>query len=37
MVIRKPMVYESLSKGLVMQGEDASPPMHPTKIDYIVV
>jgi hypothetical protein len=24
------MVCESMSKGLVMQGEDASPPMHPT-------
>jgi hypothetical protein len=25
-----PMVCESLSKGLVVQGEDASPPVHPT-------
>jgi hypothetical protein len=24
------MVYESLSKGLVVQGEDASPLVHPT-------
>jgi len=30
MVPRKPMVYESLSKGLVVQGKDASPPVHPT-------
>jgi len=30
MVTRKPIVCESLSKGLVMQGEDASLLMHPT-------
>jgi len=30
MVTRIPIVYESPSKGLVMQGEDASPLMHPT-------
>jgi hypothetical protein len=29
MVIRKPMVYESPGKGLDMQGEDASPLVHP--------
>jgi hypothetical protein len=29
MVTRKPMVYESLSKGLIMQGENLSPPVHP--------
>jgi len=27
---RKSMVYESMSKRLVMQGEDASPPVYPT-------
>jgi len=30
MVTRKPMVCERLGKGLVVQGEDASPPLHPT-------
>jgi hypothetical protein len=25
------MVYESLGKGLVVQREDASPPVHPTE------
>jgi hypothetical protein len=29
-VTRKPIVCESLSKRLVVQGEDASPLMHPT-------
>jgi len=29
-VTRKPMVCESLSKGLVVLGEDASPQVHPT-------
>jgi len=27
---RKSMVYESMSKRLVMQGEDALPPVYPT-------
>jgi hypothetical protein len=30
MITRKPMVYESLGNGLIVQGEDVSPPMHPT-------
>jgi hypothetical protein len=30
MVTRKPMVCESPCKGLVVQGEDASPLVHPT-------
>jgi hypothetical protein len=30
MVTRKFMVYKSPGKGLVVQGEDASPPVHPT-------
>jgi hypothetical protein len=30
MITRKPMVCESLGKGLVVQGKNASPPMHPT-------
>jgi len=30
MVTRKSIVYESLGKRLVVQGEDASPLMHPT-------
>jgi hypothetical protein len=29
MVTKKTMVYESLSKGLIMQGEDISPSVHP--------
>jgi hypothetical protein len=29
-VTRKPMVCESLSKRLVVQGEDTSHPVHPT-------
>jgi hypothetical protein len=33
------MVCESLSKGLVVQGEDASPPVHPTygKLHYCLI
>jgi hypothetical protein len=30
MITKKPMVDGSLSKGLIVQGEDVSPPMHPT-------
>jgi hypothetical protein len=30
MVTRKPMVCERLDKGLVVQGEDVSPPVHTT-------
>jgi hypothetical protein len=30
MVTRNPMVYEGLGKRLVVQGKDASFPMHPT-------
>jgi hypothetical protein len=26
----EPMICESLGKGLIVQGEDASPPVHPT-------
>jgi hypothetical protein len=31
------MVYDSPGKGLVMQREDASPSMHPSKVSCIVV
>jgi len=30
MVTRKSMVFESLGKRLVVQGEDISPTVHPT-------
>ena len=30
------MVYESLGKGLVVQGKNTSPPMHPTWCDVAV-
>jgi len=30
MITTKPMVYESLGNGLIMQGKDVSPPVHPT-------
>ena len=30
MITMKPKVYESLGKGLIMQGEDVSTLVHPT-------
>jgi hypothetical protein len=30
MITRKPMVCENLGKGLVVQGKNTSPPIHPT-------
>jgi hypothetical protein len=37
MVTRKPMVYESLSKRLIMQGKYISPQYILSKVNYIVV